>query len=218
MNEKIDMAIVGLGTVVFLLAVGCVILAVRLKDTQVYLRELREELREQGEGLTDRINMVNEDLILHSQTIAEFDSNLSEIRSVQRNTNHALNRLRNGLTQAPKSEEKEEVTQSDTKESEEPQRASDKATEGNMRSIGWYELTAYEATGSPCANGNYPTVGYTVACNSLPLGTRIHIAGYGDYVVEDTGGMGGGVIDIYLGDSASCIQFGRQSAEVFIYE
>lgn len=87
---------------------------------------------------------------------------------------------------------------------------------GNMTLVGYYELTAYEETEYPCANGNYPTVGYTVACNSLPLGTRIYIEGYGEYVVEDTGGMGGGVVDIYLGDPGACIQFGRQGANVYI--
>lgn len=82
--------------------------------------------------------------------------------------------------------------------------------------IGNYELTAYTWTGNPCANGNYPTSGYTVACNSLPLGTRIHIDGYGDYVVEDRGGMAGNVIDIYMDSYDACIQFGRRSAEVYV--
>lgn len=84
--------------------------------------------------------------------------------------------------------------------------------------LGYYELTAYCPTGNPCANGNYPTVGYTVACNSLALGTRIYIEGYGEYVVEDTGGMGGGVIDIFMGTYDECIQFGRQGANVYIVE
>ena len=84
--------------------------------------------------------------------------------------------------------------------------------------IGVYELTAYEWTGNPCANGNYPSCDYTVACNSLPLGTRIYIEGYGEYVVEDTGGMAGNVIDIYMGDVSTCLQFGRQTAQVYIVE
>ena len=83
--------------------------------------------------------------------------------------------------------------------------------------LGVYELTAYEWTGNPCANGNYPTCGYTVACNSLPLGTRIYIEGYGDFVVEDRGGMSGGVIDIYMGDVSTCLQFGRRTASVYVY-
>lgn len=85
-------------------------------------------------------------------------------------------------------------------------------------SIGTYELTAYTWTGNPCANGNYPTECYTVACNSLPLGTRIRIDGYGEYVVEDRGGMGNNVIDIYMNSYDSCIQFGRRSAEVYVID
>jgi len=88
--------------------------------------------------------------------------------------------------------------------------------ENGMTYVGYYELTAYEWTGNTCANGNYPTTGYTVACNSLPLGTTIYIEGYGTYVVEDTGGMGGGVVDIYMGDVDTCIQFGRQGANIYI--
>lgn len=95
----------------------------------------------------------------------------------------------------------------------------DKDAERPKRTLlGTYELTAYEWTGNPCSNGNYPTEGYTVACNSLPLGTRIYIEGYGEYVVEDRGGMAGNVIDIYMGDYDSCIQFGRRSASIYLLE
>lgn len=95
----------------------------------------------------------------------------------------------------------------------------DKYAERPKRTLlGIYELTAYEWTGNPCSNGNYPTEGYTVACNSLALGTRIYIEGYGEYTVEDRGGMAGNVIDIYMGDYDSCIQFGRRTAEVYIIE
>lgn len=91
-------------------------------------------------------------------------------------------------------------------------------TESHMTYVGHYELTAYEWTGNPCANGNYPTAGYTVACNSLPLGTRIYIDGYGYYTVEDTGGMSDNVVDIYMGDYDTCIQFGRQGGDVYIVD
>lgn len=84
--------------------------------------------------------------------------------------------------------------------------------------LGYYTLTAYEWTGNPCANGNYPTEGYTVACNSLPLGTRIYIEGYGEYTVEDRGDMSDNIIDIYLGDYDTCIQFGVRGANVYIVE
>lgn len=90
--------------------------------------------------------------------------------------------------------------------------------EASRTYLGVYELTAYEWTGNPCANGNYPSCGYTVASNTIPLGSRIYIEGYGEYVVEDRGGMAGNVIDVYMGDYESCIQFGRRSANVYLID
>ena len=84
--------------------------------------------------------------------------------------------------------------------------------------LGEYELTAYEWTGEVCADGNYPSCGYTVGCNNLELGTRIYIEGYGEYVVEDRGGMPDNVIDIYMEDYDTCINFGRRTADVYIID
>lgn len=130
--------------------------------------------------------------------IEEIEDEIDGVREAK-----AEKRRQQTAQNAPQSHENDEVEQSDT-------------GNANGSYLGTYTLTAYEETGSPCANGNYPTRGYTVACNSLPLGTRIYIEGYGEYVVEDRGGMGGGVIDIYLGDPDECIQFGRRSANVYI--
>lgn len=85
--------------------------------------------------------------------------------------------------------------------------------------MGNYELTAYIATGNPCADGNYPQVGYTVASNDPNLWHKwIRIEGYGDYYVHDTGGMSSNVIDIFVSSYDEAIQFGRRSAEVYIIE
>lgn len=86
----------------------------------------------------------------------------------------------------------------------------------NMTYLGNYMCTAYEWTGSPCANGNYPTEGYTVACNSLPFGTQIYIDGYGYYVVEDRGGGGDHWVDIYMGDTSTCNNFGVRYLDIYI--
>ena len=90
------------------------------------------------------------------------------------------------------------------------------APEG-MSYIGTYYITGYVATGNPCANGNYPTAGYTIASNSLPMGTTVYIDGLGSRTVEDTGGMAGNVIDVFVGsvDEAYAI---TGSYEVYIYE
>lgn len=90
----------------------------------------------------------------------------------------------------------------------------------NLVYLGTFEMTAYEWTGNPCANGNYPTQGYTVACNSLPLGTQVYIDGYGYYVVEDRGASwhGDNWMDMYLGDVNACYQWGIKYLDVYLVE
>ena len=86
-----------------------------------------------------------------------------------------------------------------------------------MTYYGCLELTAYTWTGNPCADGVYPSSGYTVACNNSDLWHKwIYIEGYGNFYVHDTGGMGWGVIDVYMDSYDACIQFGRRSANIYI--
>lgn len=94
--------------------------------------------------------------------------------------------------------------------------SNEESSSSEMTYLGNYMCTAYEWTGSPCANGNYPTEGYTVACNSLPFGTQIYIDGYGYYTVEDRGGGGDNWIDIYMGDESSCYDFGVRYLDVYL--
>ncbi|MEA4853669.1 MAG: G5 domain-containing protein [Christensenella sp.] len=86
------------------------------------------------------------------------------------------------------------------------------------------QVTAYcshcdSAGGSgKTASGTYPHYG-TLGCNWLPFGTRVYIPGYGEGVVEDTGGMSGRVIDVYMGDQPDetvCNNWGRQTLTVYI--
>lgn len=89
--------------------------------------------------------------------------------------------------------------------------------DSNMSYYGCLELTAYTWTGNPCADGVFPSSGYTVACNNSDLWHKwIYIEGIGTYYVHDTGGMACGVIDIYMDSYDACIQFGRQSANVYV--
>lgn len=86
--------------------------------------------------------------------------------------------------------------------------------------LGTYQVTAYEWTGNPCANGNYPTEGYTIACNSLPLGTTVYLEGIGYRTVEDRGATwhSSNWIDLYLGDVAACYAWGVQAIDVYIVD
>lgn len=87
----------------------------------------------------------------------------------------------------------------------------------NHTYLGVYELTAYIATGNPCADGIYPQVGYTIACNDPALWHKwVYIEGYGTYYCHDTGGMALNVIDVFVGSYDEAIQFGRRTANVYI--
>ena len=72
--------------------------------------------------------------------------------------------------------------------------------------LGNVYVTGYTWTGNPCANGNYPTSGYTVACNDLPFGTVVYIEGIGYRTVEDRGGMTSGIywLDVYFDSTQEC--------------
>ena len=165
---------------------------------------------------TDRINRINErleQLEAHTTAVTVIES--PDLHTV---TDDILTEPEISTSDTLEGSEKafkgEEVELS-TEEIKDDSRASESV---QRVYLGEYELTAYEWTGEVCDDGNYPSCGYTVGCNSLPLGTRIYIEGYGEYVVEDRGGMADNVIDIYMEDYDSCIQFGRRTANVYLID
>lgn len=96
------------------------------------------------------------------------------------------------------------------------------APAGHWVPLGEYKLTFYcncrrccgKWAGGPTASGTMPAEGRTVACGSLPLGTRILIAGQGEYIVEDRG-VKGKHIDIFMASHSACLRNGVQHAGVF---
>ena len=114
--------------------------------------------------------------------------------------------------------EPESVVYAEAEEVIEPEEIAEESPEEELEYLGTFEMTAYEWTGNPCANGNYPEVGYTVACNSLPLGTTVYIEGVGYRVVEDRGAEwhGSNWMDLYLGDVDSCYEWGVRSVDVYV--
>ena len=81
-----------------------------------------------------------------------------------------------------------------------------------------FEATAYTWTGYRTATGTWPSRG-TVAVDPrvIPLGTELHIEGYGEAVAADTGGaIQGQKVDLYMDDVNECLQWGRRKVEVKI--
>jgi len=83
-----------------------------------------------------------------------------------------------------------------------------------------FEATAYCYTGNRTATGTWPSRG-TIAVDPevIPLGTRLHIEGYGEGIAEDTGGaIKGEIIDLYMEDRNEALSWGRRQVEVRIIE
>ena len=83
-----------------------------------------------------------------------------------------------------------------------------------------FEATAYTWTGNRTATGSWPSRG-TVAVDPrvIPLGTELHIEGYGPAVAADTGGaIQGQRIDLYMDTEHECWQWGRRKVEVRVLE
>lgn len=107
-------------------------------------------------------------------------------------------------------------------EQEAPQEEYTEDTSSNGEYLGTYTLTAYCGC-EVCNGGNAgitamgvePSEGWTVACNSLPLGTQISING-NTYEVQDTGNMDDGTIDIFMNSHDEALNFGVQSADVYV--
>lgn len=107
-------------------------------------------------------------------------------------------------------------------EQEAPQEEYMEDTSYNGEYLGTYTLTAY--CGCESCNGRNAGItamgvesseGWTVACNSLPLGTQISING-NTYEVQDTGNMDDGTIDIFMNSHDEALNFGVQSADVYV--
>jgi 3D (Asp-Asp-Asp) domain-containing protein len=82
------------------------------------------------------------------------------------------------------------------------------------------EATAYTWTGNRTATGTWPSRG-TVAVDPsvIPMGTKLHIEGYGEAIAADTGGaIKGEIIDLYMDSENDCFSWGRRQVEVRIIE
>lgn len=84
----------------------------------------------------------------------------------------------------------------------------------NMKYLGALSSTAYTHTGNNMANGEKPYEG-AVACNLVPIGTKLYIEGYGYFVVKDRIGHGS-QLDIFMDTYDECIQFGRRTLKVYV--
>lgn len=71
--------------------------------------------------------------------------------------------------------------------------------------------------GALTKSGTAPVVGVTVAADPdvVPLGSVVHIEGFGERVVHDTGGkVRGRRLDVFMASCGEAVEFGRQQRQV----
>lgn len=91
--------------------------------------------------------------------------------------------------------------------------------EPKMMYFGTMATTGYLATGCACADGIYPSEGWTVACNDSRLWhKKIYISGIGIRYVHDTGGMPLNVLDVFVGSLDEAYSITNSSRKVYIVE
>lgn len=92
------------------------------------------------------------------------------------------------------------------------------APEPDRECLGTFTLTAYcsckkccgKWSGGPTYSGVMPQEGRTIAVDPrvIPLGSRVYIDGYGEFIAEDTGSsIKGNRIDIYMGSHTAARWF-----------
>ena len=225
MKKHIIIAIIA-----FILGAACGIVGTVLVEKQDVQKEVTTEIATNTDATATEEEVITTEIatdtdvttteeVITTENITEIDTSFAEITTTEEVTVEVAEE-ENSTTETyyePTTEEAptEEPTTEATTEAP--------STEANgMTYLGTYSLTAYCSCVNCCgksngitASGTQATAGRTVACNSLPLGTVISINGH-QYVVEDTGGMGGNVIDIYFSSHEEAINFGRQSADVYL--
>ena len=233
-EERDNMVIVAFIILTALMLTGFGVLGLWIRNLRAELGYMKTDHKKDMEAVYQMHSDVNEDLLNLQVEVTGIDTELSETKVIQKNTNQALNRLRKSLAITSQEPRKEEQTTEQPKRKEETMHevfpeeeariiadaapAYEEPEAPSSTSDGVFEITAYTWTGNPCANGEYPIDGITVASNYYPIGTRLYIEGLGERVVQDTGGMSSNVIDVYMGSEAECIQWGRQTANVYVIE
>lgn len=78
-------------------------------------------------------------------------------------------------------------------------------------------VTAYIATGHPCADGHMPVAGVTIAApRNIPLGSHVVVNGH-EYLVEDrTAKRFDGRFDIFMARKTDALNWGRRKLSVTI--
>ncbi len=176
-------------------------------------------------------------LLKHNNDLQSSIKNLNKTIGTIRDNNAELQKQKQELIKAKdkllqeNSDLKKKVSMSTSNVGKSVRTASPLVSRGTEQHINsrviTMNATAYTASCSGCSGktrwGNYDlranpnTKVIAVDPNVIPLGTKVHVEGYGDAVAADTGGaIHGTKIDIFIPRLRDAIQWGSQTVKVTI--
>ncbi|NIK11520.1 3D domain-containing protein [Alkalibacillus almallahensis] len=173
-------------------------------------------------------NELNSDLIIVGQELNLDGANVQQ--STNESTSASADSSSNESSQSQETAEQDtsddvQHTSSNNNESSEEQSSSQNDPEGRTISV---SATAYTADCAGCtgvtatgvdlnANPNKKVI--AVDPDVIPLGTKVHVEGYGTAIAADTGGaINGNKIDVHVPNKSEAYEWGVRTVDVTIIE
>lgn len=200
-------------------------------------QKLLDDLNSRKDEIMNIIEANEEKLISHPLSIINSDSSsISEVQDAVNTLQYMLPQLNSdyviGLANAAIASGNEKIALSETPpptsnfmgDASTNNSSNNNSNNNTNNSLGSYSMTATAYTGHGfTATGLKPVHDpnglSTVAVDPsvIPLGSKVHVEGYGYAIASDTGGaIKGNKIDLYMNSEAECIAFGRRTVTVTI--
>lgn len=159
----------------------------------------------------------------------EDGSNLEQYKEREEEQKPQQPKVQTGYTEEVTAGQEEDNTKNETQEPKQEQEVEKETTNPTEESgqVMTMEATAYgpdcsgcsgvTATGMDVSSGNPKVI--AVDPNVIPLGTRVHVEGYGEAIASDTGGaIKGNIIDVLYPSEAEAESWGRRQVKVTILD
>lgn len=190
-------------------------------------QKLLDDLNSRKDEIMSIIEANEEKLISHPLSIINsYSASISEIQDAVNTLQYMLPQLNSdyviGLANDAIALGNEKISLSET-----PPPTSNSlgdVSNSNSNNLATYSMTATAYTGNGfTATGLKPVRDpnglSTIAVDPsvIPLGSKVHVEGYGYAIASDTGGaIKGNKIDLYMNSEAECLSFGRRTVTVTI--
>lgn len=188
-------------------------------------QKLLDNLNSRKDEIMSIIEANEEKLISHPLSIINSDfASISEVQDAVNTLQYMLPQLNSdyviGLANDAIALGNEKIALSETP----PPTSNSLGDVSNSNNLATYSMTATAYTGNGfTATGLKPVRDpnglSTIAVDPsvIPLGSKVHVEGYGYAIASDTGGaIKGNKIDLYMNSEAECLSFGRRTVTVTI--